>query len=437
GVPGYYPAANPPNLWTAYDAVAADWVVSAGTGEALEPGRAFRWRMYDRNVGNPDVSRSVELPFTLSTTLPPNTADVTVELQTGGSRFNYLANPFGVALDVTGVFGWPGGENVAPIFGVEVYDELAASWVAPTGPIAPWESFRVRAKGPLVNGDPRTLTIPYPAAPPVASAREAAEALTAVDRASDVARLPFTVSGRTADGGRLAGSFAVAFTDAARAALDDHDAPATAPLAEAALTAGARVGAGLLAVDARPFAAGEVPLALDARGAARTMTLRWDASALPAGLPVALVDLATGTEVDVRARTSYTFDVAERAARTEAELDGAGELADPSGATDRFVLRVGAAPADAGSVGALEVTAVAPNPSSSTARVAFAVPTGGRARVSVVDVRGREVAVLVDGVVAAGRHEAVLESAGLAAGVYLVRVEAGGRVATRQAAVIR
>ncbi|PAP74948.1 hypothetical protein BSZ37_00010, partial [Rubrivirga marina] len=37
GVPGYYPAANPPNLWTAYDAVAADWVVSAGTGEALEP----------------------------------------------------------------------------------------------------------------------------------------------------------------------------------------------------------------------------------------------------------------------------------------------------------------------------------------------------------------------------------------------------------------
>ncbi|PAP74949.1 T9SS type A sorting domain-containing protein, partial [Rubrivirga marina] len=71
------------------------------------------------------------------------------------------------------------------------------------------------------------------------------------------------------------------------------------------------------------------------------------------------------------------------------------------------------------------------------ARVAFAVPTGGRARVSVVDVRGREVAVLVDGVVAAGRHEAVLESAGLAAGVYLVRVEAGGRVATRQAAVVR
>jgi len=438
GVPGYYPAADPPNLWTAYDAVGAEWVVSAGTGEALEPGRAFRWRMYDRNVGNPDVSRSVELPFTLSTALPANTADVTVALQTGGSRFNYLANPFGEPLDVTGVFGWPGGDNVAPGFGVEVYDELAAAWVAPTGPVQPWEAFRVRAKGPTVSGDPRTLTIPYPAAPSAGpSARGAAAALAAVDREHGIARLPFTVSGRSADGGPLAASFAVAFADGARAALDEADAPATAPLAGAALTAGARVGGRLLAVDARPFAPGEVPVALDARGAERSLTLRWDASALPAGLPVVLVDLATGTEVDVRTRSSYTFDVAPRAAWTEAELDGAGELADASRATDRLVLRVGAVLSDAEAIEAVELTAVAPNPSSSTARVAFAVPASGRARVSVVDVRGREVAVLVDGPVEAGRHEAVLESAGLAAGVYLVRLESGGQVVTRQAAVVR
>ena len=220
GVPGYYPAAIPPNLWTSYDAVAAEWVVSDGTGEVLEPGQAFRWFMYDRNVGNPDISRSVTLPFTLSTDLPANTADVTVTLQTGGSRFNYLANPFGVALDVTQIFSWPGGDNVAPIFGVEVFDEIAKSWVAASGPIGPWRAFRIRAKGGTAT---RTLTIPYPAAPPVASAREAAEALAEADRAHGIARLPFALSGRTADGDPLAAAFAVAFTDDARAAIDEAD----------------------------------------------------------------------------------------------------------------------------------------------------------------------------------------------------------------------
>ncbi|PAP77920.1 choice-of-anchor B family protein [Rubrivirga marina] len=428
GVPGYYPAANPPNLWTSYDAVAAEWTVSAGTGEALQPGHGFRWYMYDRNVGNPDVSRSVELPFTLSTDLPPNTADVVIELQTGGSRFNYLANPFGTDLDLTGIYSWPGGDEIAPAAPIHVYNPVTRAWDDAPSSLGPWESFRVRAKGPKANGDPRVLTIP-------ASAAGASATRRTVDERPQLA---LELRGTDTDGLPLADqAFTIVFSDDAHAGLDDADGLKLQPPADAYVVVGARLGEAFVGLDARPFAAGEVPLALDARGAARTMTLRWDASALPAGLPVALVDLATGTEVDVRARTSYTFDVAPRPALAEDAVLALGELADGAAATDRFVLRVGAAPADAGAVGALEVTAVAPNPSSSTARVAFAVPTGGRARVSVVDVRGREVAVLVDGVVAAGRHEAVLESAGLAAGVYLVRVEAGGRVATRQAAVVR
>ena len=106
-------------------------------------------------------------------------------------------------------------------------------------------------------------------------------------------------------------------------------------------------------------------------------------------------------------------------------------------ATDRFVLRIGAglASAEAG-VTEVELSAVAPNPSSGSARVSFAVPEAGTVRVSVVDVQGREVAVLVDGSVSAGRHEARLDR-GLAAGVYVVRLEAAGQVRTRQAVVVR
>ncbi|PAP75964.1 malectin domain-containing carbohydrate-binding protein [Rubrivirga marina] len=437
GVPGYYPPAIPPNLYTSYDATSASWNVSAGTGEVLTPGQAFRWFMYDRNVGNPAVSRSVELPFTLSTDFAPNAADVTVELQTGGSRFNYLANPFGVDLDVTGIFGWPGGDNVAPIFGVEVFDDLTLSWKPAVGSIAPWAAFRIRAKGPFLNGDPRTLTIPASAT--LSGAQQADRQVVATaDREAGVVRLAFALDGRSLDGQPLADrSFAVAFTDDARTSLDEADAPKSAPLAEASLTLGARIDGRLVGVDARPFVAGEVPLALDARGAARELTLSWDATALPAGLPVTLVDLATGAEVDVRTQTSYAFQAASRPALSEDEVAGLGELADGAAAMDRFVLRIGTVLTDAEAVRALALTTIAPNPLSSTARVAFDVPTSGRARVSVVDVRGREVAVLVDGVVEAGRHEAVLDGSGLAAGVYLVRLEADGRVVTRQAAVVR
>ncbi len=273
GVLGYYPAATPPNLWTRYDAEAAEWVVSEGTGEVLELGRAFRWFFYDRAVGNPDVSRSVELPFTLSTERPANTDDVTLELVTGGTRFNHLANPFAQPLDLTGIGTWPGAENLAPA-PIQVYDPVARAWVDAPASVGPWEAFRVRAKGPRLNGQPRTLTIPASAlAPTSARARRAAP-----------------------------------------------------------------------------------PAALDAAAEA--------------------------------------------------------------------VREVALAP-------------VAPNPTAGPARVRFAVPESGPVRLAVYDVRGREVAALVDRVVEAGRHEAPLDAGRLAPGVYVVRLEAAGTVLTRRATVVR
>jgi hypothetical protein len=71
-----------------------------------------------------------------------------------------------------------------------------------------------------------------------------------------------------------------------------------------------------------------------------------------------------------------------------------------------------------------------PNPFRARAVVPFDVPeAGGRVRLAVYDVLGREVAVLVDAEVEAGTHEAALEGARLASGVYVVVLEgAGGRL---------
>ena len=60
------------------------------------------------------------------------------------------------------------------------------------------------------------------------------------------------------------------------------------------------------------------------------------------------------------------------------------------------------------------------------------VPGATHVRLTLVDIFGREVAILLDQHVAAGSHEAVLDGGRLASGVYLVRLEAEGVIHASQ-----
>lgn len=69
-----------------------------------------------------------------------------------------------------------------------------------------------------------------------------------------------------------------------------------------------------------------------------------------------------------------------------------------------------------------------PNPFNPQAVVPFDVPELAMVRLAVYDMLGREIAVLVDGQVAAGRHEVVLDGSNMASGVYLIRMESAGKI---------
>ncbi len=73
-----------------------------------------------------------------------------------------------------------------------------------------------------------------------------------------------------------------------------------------------------------------------------------------------------------------------------------------------------------------------PNPFSGSSTVTFDVPKAALARLSVFDSLGREVSVLVDGVVTAGRHEVSFSLEGLPAGVYLYRLATPAGTVTRK-----
>ena len=78
-----------------------------------------------------------------------------------------------------------------------------------------------------------------------------------------------------------------------------------------------------------------------------------------------------------------------------------------------------------------------PNPFESRTTLSFTLPTAQVVRLAVYDVLGREVAVLVNGVRAAGAQAVAFDATGLPSGAYLYRLEAGGTVLTRRLTLVR
>jgi DNA-binding beta-propeller fold protein YncE len=88
---------------------------------------------------------------------------------------------------------------------------------------------------------------------------------------------------------------------------------------------------------------------------------------------------------------------------------------------------------------AFAIERVWPSPSTGPVHVAFTLPRDAEARLSVLDLQGREIAVLTSGVLPAGRHEPVWDPARSEhsphAGVYFVRLVSEGRSIVRRVAL--
>ncbi|MEM6785495.1 MAG: T9SS type A sorting domain-containing protein [Bacteroidota bacterium] len=76
-----------------------------------------------------------------------------------------------------------------------------------------------------------------------------------------------------------------------------------------------------------------------------------------------------------------------------------------------------------------------PNPTSEQITVPLVLRDAAEVRVSVVDLLGREVAVVAEGTRAAGTHTLTFETAGWPAGVYVVRATVEGATETRRVTV--
>ena len=78
-----------------------------------------------------------------------------------------------------------------------------------------------------------------------------------------------------------------------------------------------------------------------------------------------------------------------------------------------------------------------PNPFNPTTQIAFDLPEQTDVRLTVYDVLGRRVRVLVDGPVAAGRHTFAFDARDLPSGTYVYRLDAGSFTQTRMMLLVK
>ena len=78
-----------------------------------------------------------------------------------------------------------------------------------------------------------------------------------------------------------------------------------------------------------------------------------------------------------------------------------------------------------------------PNPFNPFTKIKYHIRQEGKIRISIYDLTGREVALLIDGVQEAGAYEINFEGGNLSSGVYVYKLEADGFVATRKMALVK
>jgi hypothetical protein len=111
--------------------------------------------------------------------------------------------------------------------------------------------------------------------------------------------------------------------------------------------------------------------------------------------------------------------------------------------TNYFREPLGSVSVDGPSAGpALEFRGARPNPSSGVTTLAFSQSRAGRASLVVIDLAGRRIRTLADGIQSAGPHEAAWDGrdargALLPAGLYWARLEVDGASAVRRVVRIR
>jgi subtilisin family serine protease len=179
-----------------------------------------------------------------------------------------------------------------------------------------------------------------------------------------------------------------------------------------------------------------------------TQVTRFEAAAIETGIELRwrLADRFSGAEVSVERAEAEEgpWNTVRAERRAEDGITIALDRGVRPGATYWYRLRgdggvtLGSLVQSAGGRNnSFDLADVAPNPSAGVTDIDFSVGRETRVRLDVVDVQGRVVAILVDGVKKAGRYGVKWNGAGAPPGLYFVRYRTAAGERDRRVALVR
>lgn len=185
---------------------------------------------------------------------------------------------------------------------------------------------------------------------------------------------------------------------------------------------------------------------IDFRDIDKTAGNDWTATVAGGMLTWSTDDFATDPDANAlhyQTLFNFRFDADQAPVTADAE----GEAFEPGtgGAFTMSTQAPSSGPTDVpvlAAQGGIDLRSNEPNPFADGTRLSFSVPARQQARVAVFDVTGREIRVLLDGVVAAGDTELAWDgrdAAGerVASGVYFFRLQAAGQERTVKGTLLR
>ena len=435
----------PPNLFLGYNG--ENWTPANALTNELESGSGFIWYMY-----NNDLGVSVPLPFNLTLEGDSPSENVSVALHETGNGFNLVGNPFRGSLDLTGLAGWAVGgnlasgiaqvwENTEPVAGEHQGVWRQFGFGANDGEIvASWQGFMVEnddATGLDIDAEARTTGGTF--------LKETVPAIK---------RLALTLDGVNSEAGiRTRDRAALVFSNQADEGWDLLDASQLTPLANSFATlsfVGERNGETILkSQESRPAdfeGTFELPASLGTQNMSGDMTITWEGLAdLPTEWQFSLVDHETGASVDMRSASSYEFridgTVGKRQLEAEISMPEIAPLAIAGEKQPRFTVIVSSEPVSAETPSdlphELELAQNYPNPFNPSTVISYSLPEQTHVRLTVYDMLGRSVGVLVDEQQAPGQHKVTWDASTLSSGVYIYRIDAGGLSITRKMTLVK
>lgn len=428
------------------------WVTPSSLASTIPSGKGFVWYLWDNDLG-PSVPLS---DFSLEITGEVPNEDVELAIESG---FNLVGNPFKSDLNLDGL-SVSVGTLQDPVYvwnsadangggGTDYFEVLSLE----TDKIAPWQGMIIE------TNSAGTLTIP------VASRTGETEATFYKNQSAERLQVRFELHGvnEAHDVQTFDRNISLLFHDLATEGWDRYDGSKMTPLSERYATlsfVGHYFGHDFMkAQESLPFHSENdmvIPMAFHAVDMGGEFTIRWDGvENLPANWSLILRDNFTGEAVYMMEEASYTFSYNENVVlakkansgiripefrRLEADTKGKSASGDVQQG-HRFSLIVSTQNPTSAPITELpqqiELLQNYPNPFNPATSIQFILPEQTQVRLSVIDMLGRTVDVLVNDSMNAGSHTVSWNASRVSSGVYIYRLEAGGEVFMRNMTLIK